>query len=359
VRQPITVVTNGTSHARDSAIWTEGRTVRGAFWRLDQNITTQWHVCYGGCGVMIYWHVKNSLCIHSQLKLPSSSGVASMIEGVVHHCTEMELDGQYVDSRSQSTVLVRHRLRRPSGHETGASFFPDTVANTGSTSDPRTTEVRQFMIDFYALLGVPRDADRATIRRAYWEKARVTHPDVGGSQEAFAQIKMAHDILTDEALRKRYDETGEADEPPVDNRRAQLMEVLSIALDQAMLKLSQDSKAPKYIDMARLIREVLRERREELDKQSVDLEKATEYSRELLGRFIAVSGDNLMEAVVKGRIATCQSQIEVLRERTKVIDEALDMVSGMAFRADREPRPSTGYQWMPGLEPEHLQFIKR
>ena len=54
---------------------------------------------------MIYWHVeRNSLCIHSQLKSPSSSEVASMIEGVVHHCTEMEIDRQYVDSHGQSTV---------------------------------------------------------------------------------------------------------------------------------------------------------------------------------------------------------------------------------------------------------------
>src|SRR5271168_716615 len=54
---------------------------------------------------MIYWHVeRNSLCIHSQLKSPSSSEVASMIEGVIHHCTEMEVDRQYVDSHGQSTV---------------------------------------------------------------------------------------------------------------------------------------------------------------------------------------------------------------------------------------------------------------
>jgi TnpA family transposase len=54
---------------------------------------------------MIYWHVeRKSLCIHSQLKSPSSSEVASMIEGVVHHCTEMEVDRQYVDSHGQSTV---------------------------------------------------------------------------------------------------------------------------------------------------------------------------------------------------------------------------------------------------------------
>jgi curved DNA-binding protein CbpA len=69
------------------------------------------------------------------------------------------------------------------------------------------------------------------------EKARTAHADAGGSPEAFAQIKLAHDILTNEVLRKRYDETGEVDEPPPDNRRAQLMEVLSVALDHAMAKL--------------------------------------------------------------------------------------------------------------------------
>jgi len=54
---------------------------------------------------MIYWHVeRNSLCIHSQLKSPSSSEVASMIEGVVHHCTEMGVDRQYDDSHGQSTI---------------------------------------------------------------------------------------------------------------------------------------------------------------------------------------------------------------------------------------------------------------
>lgn len=64
---------------------------------------------------MIYWHVeRSSLCIHSQLKSPSSSEVASMVEGVIHHCTEMEVDRQYVDSHGQSTPATdsdqAHRL---------------------------------------------------------------------------------------------------------------------------------------------------------------------------------------------------------------------------------------------------------
>ncbi|MCE7917420.1 MAG: Tn3 family transposase, partial [Nitrosomonas sp. PRO5] len=94
---------------RDPGIWGSGTTTCASdskhFGAWDQNLTTQWHVRYGGRGVMIYWHVeRNSLCIHSQLKSPSSSEVASMIEGVIHHCTEMEVDRHYVDSHGQSTI---------------------------------------------------------------------------------------------------------------------------------------------------------------------------------------------------------------------------------------------------------------
>ena len=109
LRQAIVVVANGTLAARQPAIWGTGTTACASdakhFGAWDQNLTTQWHVRYGGRGVMIYWHVeRKSLCIHSQLKSPSSSEVAAMIEGVLHHCTQMEVDRQYVDSHGQSTV---------------------------------------------------------------------------------------------------------------------------------------------------------------------------------------------------------------------------------------------------------------
>lgn len=109
MRQAIAIVANGTLQARNPAIWGSSTTACASdskhFGSWDQNLTTQWHVRYGGRGVMIYWHVeRSSLCIHSQLKSPSSSEVASMIEGVIHHCTEMEVDRQYVDSHGQSTV---------------------------------------------------------------------------------------------------------------------------------------------------------------------------------------------------------------------------------------------------------------
>ena len=102
-------VVNATLAVRDPRIWGEGTTVCASdskhFGAFDQNLMTEWHVRYGGRGVMIYWHVeRGSVCIHSRLRRCSSSEVAAMIEGVLRHDTEMEVERQYVDSHGQSEV---------------------------------------------------------------------------------------------------------------------------------------------------------------------------------------------------------------------------------------------------------------
>jgi hypothetical protein len=58
-----------------------------------------------GPGVMIYWHVeRRSTCICSQLKSCSSSEVAAMIEVLLRHRTDVEIDANYVDTQSASVV---------------------------------------------------------------------------------------------------------------------------------------------------------------------------------------------------------------------------------------------------------------
>lgn len=109
LRAAIAEIVNGTFAIRHPAIWGEATTACASdskqFGAWDQNLMTEWHARYGGRGVMIYWHVeKNSTCIYSQLRRCSSSEVAAMMEGVLRHCTEMEVDRQYVDSHGQSEV---------------------------------------------------------------------------------------------------------------------------------------------------------------------------------------------------------------------------------------------------------------
>jgi TnpA family transposase len=109
LRAAIREVVNATLRVRSPEIWGEGTTACASdskkFGAWDQNLMTEWHVRYGGRGVMIYWHVdRKSMCIYSQLKRCSSSEVAAMIEGVLRHCTDMEVEKQYTDSHGQSEV---------------------------------------------------------------------------------------------------------------------------------------------------------------------------------------------------------------------------------------------------------------
>ena len=109
LRNAIAEVANGIFKVRMQEIWGDGTTSCASdskkFGAWDQNLMTEWHIRYRGRGVMIYWHVeKNSTCIYSQLKSCSSSEVAAMIEGLLRHCTEMEVEKNYVDSHGQSEV---------------------------------------------------------------------------------------------------------------------------------------------------------------------------------------------------------------------------------------------------------------
>lgn len=109
LRSAIAEVINGIFEIRLPQIWGEGTTTCASdskhFGAWEQNLMNQYHLRYRGRGVMIYWHVeKNSACIYSQLKTCSSSEVTAMIEGVLRHCSSMEVEKNYVDSHGQSEI---------------------------------------------------------------------------------------------------------------------------------------------------------------------------------------------------------------------------------------------------------------
>ncbi|MFI1970076.1 molecular chaperone DnaJ [Streptomyces cinnamoneus] len=64
--------------------------------------------------------------------------------------------------------------------------------------------------DLYKVLGVPKDATEAEIKKAYRKLAREFHPDANkgdaSAEERFKEISEANDVLADPKRRKEYDE---------------------------------------------------------------------------------------------------------------------------------------------------------
>lgn len=62
------------------------------------------------------------------------------------------------------------------------------------------------MKDFYAVLRIPPGSTVADIKAAYRELAKKFHPDLGGDHRVFCDIQEAYDVLSDENLKRSYDE---------------------------------------------------------------------------------------------------------------------------------------------------------
>lgn len=66
--------------------------------------------------------------------------------------------------------------------------------------------------DYYAILGVPRNATQAEIKKAYYTLAKARHPDSAGggdsNADAFAELSAAYETLSDPKKRRLYDVHG-------------------------------------------------------------------------------------------------------------------------------------------------------
>lgn len=66
-------------------------------------------------------------------------------------------------------------------------------------------------MDLYEILGVKKGVTQKQLKKAYYTKSMVHHPDKGGDPEMFKQLVIAYNILSDPEKKKRYDDGEPAD----------------------------------------------------------------------------------------------------------------------------------------------------
>jgi curved DNA-binding protein CbpA len=206
------------------------------------------------------------------------------------------------------------------------------------------------MTDLYDVLDVPKDADKAEIRRAYRKKAKATHPDNSdtGNAKSFALVKLAHDVLTDEQRRAQYDKTGEYGEKAPENPFADAMNLISNALDEVMNDIAKNAGIDMITSfnlIARMIDSLVKYRGTAL-KNKENSERVRSVNQKILHRFKRrhkSDEQNMMEAMISARIAACGEQMAFQDRNVKAATQAIEILREYEFeteRANTHPPPA-------------------
>lgn len=101
----------------------------------------------------------------------------------------------------------------------------------------------------YDVLCVDAGATPETIKRAYRKLASKHHPDrKTGNKELMQQVQLAYDVLSDEAKRKHYDETGQTKRPV--ELDAAAMETLAQLFQQYIDKSAENEDPIEVVGVA-------------------------------------------------------------------------------------------------------------
>lgn len=121
-----------------------------------------------------------------------------------HHGTSFRV----VTQLGAPALSARGTLHGPGACATSPHTGVRRVHTSAAVAAPGDTPKR----DYYEVLGVSKDASKADIKKAYYQKAKKLHPDANKDDpkaaDKFAEATNAYEVLSDENKRQMYDQFG-------------------------------------------------------------------------------------------------------------------------------------------------------
>jgi len=176
----------------------------------------------------------------------------------------------------------------------------------------------------YYELDVPVDASLETIRQRYRTLAQMYHPDKGGDEEIFKNIKLAYEILSDPVRRKQYDITGEtnttnAKDEAVANIVSILLHVVpSFNVDQDDLIQIAEMETRTMLDLVHRDIGVT-------ERYIVNLEKVSKKLR------IKTDGENILNSFIVNQIQQRKQELVTFQRRVQVCNLMLAILKDYEY----------------------------
>lgn len=202
-------------------------------------------------------------------------------------------------------------------------------------------------MSLYDDLGVGKDADSETIKRAYRKKVHKAHPDKGGKAEEFHAIQRAYDVLGDAGRRARYDATG--DEKGGPDKQGDILRNLAFLVLSVLDNVDIDRT-----DVLGLVRQNI-ERGSADAKQKIEQLKGKIKMRErALARLKKKKpgGENMIAHFIEGDIASNKRAIELGLAAIEHNKEMLKVLADYKYVVDKDVLSPAGERFVAFRTPE-------
>lgn len=183
------------------------------------------------------------------------------------------------------------------------------------------------MADFYDTLGVARDATPDAIRAARKRRAKETHPDAGGSTEAFQEVEEAARVLLDPRLRLTYDQTGTVGDGP---EKAAVQMARQAIFDAIMRCPDVD-----HTDLVKVARLSQAERMDAQHRAKAEGLAAVRKLEKALKRMKARGARNLFGDMIQDEIAGVRSQIAAIDQHLAIMERAAEIIEEHVYIVDK------------------------
>lgn len=167
----------------------------------------------------------------------------------------------------------------------------------------------------YTILGLDESATEAEIKAAYRKLSKEHHPDKGGDEKKFKEIKQAYEVLFDGERRKRYDETGSFDEDIRDFQKDFISFVGEIMIPII------DNRGRTNFDLMSIVKESIYKLKIHANRTI----KAQKIKRELYydseSKIKRVDdGPNLIADLLKGKIKAIEDHLKRMEAELEAMD---------------------------------------
>lgn len=183
--------------------------------------------------------------------------------------------------------------------------------------------------NLYDELGVNKNATQEEIKKAFRDQAKENHTDRGGDNDKMVAINKAYSVLKDPHRRKYYDETGEQEETPFDQKFFALVQDIFV-------KIASEEKFIETVDLIDKFKGYVSMVLQQQNEQKKDLISKIDKLKKVLTRLTVKNGkNNHISGILEHNITALKETLHRLENDIKFIEDCLEVISHYNYKIDR------------------------